>query len=146
MKYLDRLYVALYCLVQCTWGLLQTVLGFLLFLRHIRGPHRIYRGAVVTGWPGRGGISLGLYVFVPDSLWREDGDAKRDTRILMHEYGHTIQSLILGPLYLLTIGLPSFLWCNLPAMRRRRKEQGISYYAFYTERWADALGLGEERT
>jgi cation-transporting ATPase E len=46
----------------------------------------------------------------------------------------------------LTIGLPSFLWCNLPAMRRRRKEQGISYYAFYTERWADVLGLGEERT
>ena len=43
--------------------------------------------------------------------------------------------MILGPLYLLVIGLPSFIhaatWKDRP---------GRDYYAFYTERWADRLG------
>lgn len=30
-------------------------------------------------------------------------------QLLVHEYGHTIQSLMLGPLYLAIIGIPSTL-------------------------------------
>ena len=134
----------LYRLWQCTWGLPQTLLGGALFLRHRRAPHRTYRGAVVTQWPSRGGISLGMFVFVPAAQGEGEAAAARARRVLLHEFGHTLQSLLLGPLYLPVIGVPSFLWCNLPALRRRRKERGISYYAFYTERWADAWGLGKE--
>ncbi|MDR0751575.1 MAG: hypothetical protein LBF12_03175 [Christensenellaceae bacterium] len=67
-----------------------------------------------------------------------------DTRI--HEFGHTIQSLILGPFYLLIIGIPSFVWCNSKRFIELRKT-GVSYFSFYTERWANYLGekISKER-
>lgn len=57
-----------------------------------------------------------------------------------HEYGHTIQSLLLGPLYLIVIGLPSLVWSRWKRFIRLRREKGIPYFWFYTERWADWLG------
>ena len=45
------------------------------------------------------------------------------------------------------MGIPSFLWCNLPPCKRLRKEKGISYYRFYPESTANRLGSwasGEE--
>ena len=53
-----------------------------------------------------GSVSLGTYIFLCPSHW-DDEKAKR------HEKGHTVQSYILGWLYLLVIGLPSIIWCNL---------------------------------
>ena len=61
-------------------------------------------------------------------------------RLLVHEYGHTIQSLMLGPLYLIVIGIPSTLWGFLPNLNRKRKEEQISYFSFFTEKWANILG------
>ena len=60
--------------------------------------------------------------------------------LLVHEYGHTVQSLILGPAYLLVIGAPSVIWLNLPAFSKRRHRRSASYYSFYTERSANWLG------
>ena len=68
------------------------------------------------------------------------GTKERYPHTLHPEYGHTLQSLLLGPLYLIVIGAPSWLWCNLPPMRRLRKEKGIPYDAAYMERWATAWG------
>lgn len=48
---------------------------------------------------------------------------------------------VLGPLYLLIIGLPSFLWASL---KRAGLFRGRDYYSFYTEKWADRLA-GIER-
>jgi len=62
------------------------------------------------------------------------------TSVKSHEYGHTIQSLILGPLYLLIIGIPSMIWCNNPKYIKLREEKGISYYDFYPEKWANLFG------
>ena len=121
----------LYVLTQCLWGLPQTLLGLLIFLACPGCSHSTYRGAVVTRWRGSRGLSLGLFVFLPQGA---------DDRLLAHEYGHTLQSLLLGPLYLLVIGLPSLIWAGLPALERRRARRRISYYAFYTERWADRWG------
>ncbi len=123
--------VIFYWALQLSWGILQTVLGFLLFLKNIKRRHYVHRGAVFTEWEQGGGISLGLFVFVKPNA---------EARLISHEYGHTLQSLILGPLYLLVIGLPSFIWANLPYFRRMRKEKSISYYSLYCERWADVLG------
>ena len=58
----------------------------------------------------------------------------------MHEYVHTIQSLILGPLYLIVIGIPSTLWGFLPNLHKKRKDDQISYFSFFTEDWANRLG------
>ena len=75
----------------------------------------------------RGGISLGCYVII------RAGGGNPST--LLHELGHCRQSRMLGPLYLLVIGLPSLLWAA--AFKPR---PGRSYYDFYTESWADRLG------
>ncbi len=123
----------LYTLLQWSWGLPQTLAGFLLFFRQIRQPHRMYHGAVVTEWAFRGSASLGMFLF----LGKQDAD---NAALLRHEYGHSLQSLALGPLYLLTVGIPSFLWFWLPVCRKLRRTRRISYYAFYTERWADKWG------
>ncbi len=130
MKWAGILYMA----VQCTWGGIQTLLGFFLFLRYIRAPHRFYHGSISTGWSLDGGISLGLFIFSPDR--KEDWCRQME----VHEYGHTWQSLMLGPFYLLIIGLPSILWARLPVCIRMRREKQVPYSAFYTEKWADRLG------
>ena len=71
-----------------------------------------------------GGVSLGMFIFLYKPT-QED---------IMHEYGHALQSMILGPAYLLLIGVPSFLWCKFG------KHDYIQYYKFPTEKWADKLG------
>jgi hypothetical protein len=48
-----------------------------------------------------------------------------------HEWGHSIQCRILGPLYLPVVAIPSFLRANFGAG---------TYLNFYTEKWAENLG------
>lgn len=80
------------------------------------------------------GVSF-FYIFLTDTYLKKSEE--RQNQLKAHEYGHCIQSLYLGWLYLLVIGIPSFLWANVfyPPVHRR-----CSYYSFYTERWADKLG------
>lgn len=131
----------LFILVQCTWGLAQTLLGAVIFLKHIRCPHKMYRGCIDTKWNSRGGMSLGLFIFTPKE---EDG---RTEQVRVHEYGHCIQSLLLGPLYLIVIGLISYSWANIPYFRKMRREKNIPYTACFVESWASKWGkriTGEE--
>lgn len=120
-----------YAVIQCSWGGAQTLLGLVFFLCNGRAKHEVYHGAVVTHWKYPSGLSLGLFVFLPE---------EKKESLLPHEYGHTLQSLTLGPLYLPVIGLPSVIWARAKYFQRRRQEKNISYYSFYTERWADAWG------
>ena len=70
-----------------------------------------------------GGISLGNFIFLsPDC-------AKKETTIL-HEFGHVIQSHILGPLYLF-LGLCSILNAVFNFTE--------CYYDFWSEKWANNL-------
>ena len=64
---------------------------------------------------------------------------KVDDFLLNHEYGHTLQSLILGPFYLIFVGAPSILWNRLPHFRRKRKRTGKSYYSAPFESSANRL-------
>ncbi len=131
--------------VQCTWGILQTALGLCVFLRHVRRPHRVYRGAVVTEWRAPSSASLGLFLFLTDAppkdKRREDAipGGEIAERLLVHEYGHSVQSLLFGPLYLFMMGIPSALWGNLPRCKEKRAA-GAPYAAFFTERLANLLG------
>ncbi len=128
---------ALYILCQCSWGAIQTLAGAVLFLIFAAKPHFTHHGAVVTRWQFGGSASLGMFIFLSDKHRGREAD-----RVLAHEFGHTLQSLILGPLYLVVIALPSVIWAGVPALRRMRGRRGISYYRMYTERWANYL---EER-
>lgn len=130
----------LFILLQCTWGIGQTLLGavFCFKLRH--HPRRFYRGCIQTQWNSGGGMSLGLFIFTPRDEIR---DAEK---IRVHEYGHCIQSVVLGPLYLI-LGLISVCWANIPYFRRLRKRKKIPYTACFVESWASKWGelaTGEE--
>ena len=72
-----------------------------------------------------GSVSLGKYIIVGEYA---------DETTIQHEYGHCKQSQYLGWLYLLVIGISSFVWCGI------YKWTNKTYYWFYTEKWADKLG------
>jgi hypothetical protein len=59
----------------------------------------------------------------------------------MHEYGHSRQSAMLGPLYLLVVGIPSLM--RVAYSRYYRKKHGHAwkrYFDAFPENWADTLG------
>ena len=136
----------LYILIQLTWGILQSLLGFFVFIANIRNKHYFYHGAIVTEWNGKSSVSLGMFVFITNEPYffdkLKDNFQKEELKnmLLVHEYGHTIQSLILGPFYLIIMGIPSTLWGFLPYYNNLRKERNISYFSFFTEKWANYLG------
>ncbi len=138
--------VFLYRLWQCTWGFLQTLLGFFVFLTNIKCRHYSYHGAIITEWNDKSSVSLGMFVFVTtepffaEKLSDKYTKSELSERLLVHEYGHTIQSLILGPIYLIVIGIPSTLWGFLPILNKKRHEEQLSYFSFFTESWANRLG------
>ena len=123
-----------YTAAQWTWGLPQTLLGAALYVAHRNDEHFGYHGAKATAWNKDAGISLGKYIFVP----RKAGGSA-DSFLLEHEYGHTLQSLILGPFYLLAVGAPSILWNRLPYFKSKRKRSGKSYYSAPFEKTANIL-------
>lgn len=126
---------ALFWLLQCVWGAPQTLTGALLWavLALRRRRWGCYRSAVVVRWGLATSVSLGAFLFV-----NEQAKGETARRLTTHEYGHSLQSLALGPLYLPVVLLPSMLWCGLPAAAAHRRDTGQSYYTFYTERWANA--------
>lgn len=90
-------------------------------------------GAKVYLQKTNGGISLGKYIFInQDYIDKEI--------IIKHECGHVKQSKILGPLYLLVIGIPSILhaWLN-NYIGCCWKNGEYNYFHFYTEKWANKL-------
>ncbi len=120
----------LYYALQWTWGLPQNLLGLILWLCCKGEVQPSFHGAKVKRWRIGGSLGMGMFLFL--------GTGSR--RVLVHEYGHSIQSVILGPLFLLVIGLPSLLWAGLPVFEHYRTSRGKSYYCFYPERWANHLG------
>ena len=135
----------IYILIQVTWGLLQSLLGAIMFLMQFCSSHYFYHGAIVTEWSLKSSVSLGCFIFVTkepyfyDKLKDTFTKEELSSRLLVHEYGHTVQSLILGPFYLIVMGIPSTLWGFLPVAQKKRK-QGVSYFSFFTEKWANRLG------
>lgn len=118
------------------WQLPQNLLGLLLLAIYgwsakidVKGHNHLAPSSWIHfSKKMRGGISLGRYIILSERY-----ETKYNT--WHHERGHSIQSMYLGPLYLLVIGLPSILWAMWWNYGR-----GVSYYRFYTERWADKLG------
>ena len=85
------------------------------------------------------GVSLGNYIVFSD-------DHEADETSIRHEMGHQKQSWILGPLYLLFIGLPSVcgnLWDRYAHKYWPQEKREVWYYTQFWEMWADYLGKVE---
>ena len=126
--------------LRLLWELPQCLLGFILFQFYgvdcqcMEAPYGDVR--ILYTERMRGGISLGRFIILPWKYRYNSSSCVRDT--ISHEYGHTRQSLYLGWLYLIVIGLPSLLWAWAHSTFKRLRE--VDYYSFYTERWADDIG------
>ena len=127
MKYIRNLILFIWQLPQHIVALIY--FGYLVMMCKDLGVDSRYKQAIVIPCIMRGAVTLGNYVFVGlNSEYKET---------VKHELGHTIQSKILGPLYLIVIGIPSITYCGLrrifPSLRKK------NYYDFYTEKWANNL-------
>jgi len=58
-----------------------------------------------------------------DSLRETYSGDEYSNMLLVHEYGHTIQSLFFGSLYLLLVGAPSIMWSFLPVYVKKRDKE-----------------------
>lgn len=107
------------------WQLPQNLLGLILLL-WLNGEQRHkFEDIEFFYCPGfSGGISLGKYIILGSEC----------SKSIKHEYGHCIQSRMLGWFYLVIVGLPSILHCWLCDHDKH------PYYTFYVEKWADKLG------
>ena len=74
-------------------------------------------------------MSLGDYLFV---------NPMSSQKSIQHECGHSKQSDILGPLYLIVIGIPSLLH-NIVHYLCSKIGIKWNYYRFYSEYWAERL-------
>lgn len=123
--------------VQLTWGLPVNIVGgilFLFFKLFRKSRHERFCNAVISYIPWKqGGLSMGLFIFMADG--REE-KWTRNTRI--HEYGHTIQCMLLGVFYFFVVGIPSAVWCNF--FEGYRRKNNVSYYKLYCESWANSWG------
>lgn len=122
------------------WQLPQNLLGLLLLLifkcvrinddfRNLL-QFRFYK----TNW--NFGVSLGMYVIVCKSICNHKSK-------INHEHGHQRQSMYLGPLYLLLIGIPSFLFNRIDVVFHKKwntEKREKWYYSKPWEAWADKLG------
>ena len=122
------------------WELPQNILGALLFIFFA-----VFSDSVILDDDDsleiyspmmRGAISLGIFrVYAYKYL----GNGARYVELVRkHEKeGHRKQSKMLGPLYLIVIGIPSLIWATLHSYVKRLG--AVDYYSFYTEKWADRL-------
>ena len=127
MKYIRNLILFIWQLPQHIVALIY--FGYLVMMCKDLGVDSRYKQAIVIPCVMRGAITLGNYVFV--------GLNSEYRKTVKHELGHTIQSKILGPLYLIVIGIPSITYCGLrrlfPSLRKK------NYYDFFSEKSANYL-------
>ena len=116
------------------WQFPQNIVGWIYLKTRKLAYHQTYDNKVEYYDVFSGGsVSLGDYIFI----------AYPTSETIHHEYGHHRQSLMLGPLYLLLIGLPSlcgYWWDVWFHDKWSYNDRDKWYYGLPWEKWADRLG------
>ena len=131
----------LYWFISLTWGALLSIPGLLVALFivvFLKGKvHKNGYSFIVEFGGNWGGLNLGVVSFCggytttcKDLKWFES------TR--RHEAGHSIQNLMLGPLTLFIVTIPSAIryWYRVLTPNKQHSD----YYAIWFERTANTLG------
>jgi hypothetical protein len=115
------------------WQLPQNLLGLILIwlLRARRGVYVGSCGPAYFTEVAGVGVSLGNYVIVSSGC---------SFATLAHEYGHQVQSRWLGPLYLVLVGIPSAVFCNLWDRLFHKAWSVERRVAWYHSRWPEGPG------
>ena len=110
------------------WQLPQNLVGIFMWLyfKFNGGVEKIDSTKWSTAYSAskmRGGISLGNFCFLSKNL------SKHEESIAHELKGHTWDSRLFGPLYLLVIGLPSIMNASMDFTK--------CYYDWFPEKWAN---------
>ncbi|MFC2145012.1 hypothetical protein ACFLQQ_01650 [Actinomycetota bacterium] len=119
------------------WELPQIFLAgmIIIFLRREiigRETYKNVRIIYIKKFPA--GISLGRFIILNDKY-------KSNELSIKHEYGHSVQSMYFGWLYLIVIGLPSIIRILVWRIRRLKS---LDYYKGYPENWANKIGFTKD--
>lgn len=126
---MKNFFKVLWEIILYIWQLPQNIIGLITRLFYPRSKKVVvYDIPVFHNESFPGGISLGKTIIV----------YTLDEQTVKHEHGHQIQSMYLGPLYLIVIGIPSIIWAALYGPVIKPTPNG--YFKFYTESLADKLG------
>lgn len=121
-------------LIKYIWQLPQNILGLLCVLLS-KAKLDKYASIYVAKYFFNSGISLGNYIILQDKLY--------DETVIKHEKGHQKQSLYLGWLYLILVGIPSLIrnvWDRVAHKKWSYEKRVQWYYGGFPENWADKLG------
>lgn len=129
------------------WQLPQNIIGFIITRFSTSSTVYDIAGRKFRVWfvpyLFRCGVSLGEYIIFDEKAYRRYDGTPMLAKIVNHEAGHTLQSRMLGPLYLIAVGLPSMLlnnvWDRLLHRRWSWNRRNEWYYSRYPEKWADDL-------
>ena len=129
----------LYYFLQFTWGIEANLLGLIacVFCKYILNWEitKYYKNFIICPKDKQlsSGLSLGIFLFM-------DKDA--DETLKQHEYGHSIQNLIFGPLWLELIAIWSFIryFYYQCIIYHFELKGNYNYYSIWFERDASALG------
>jgi len=125
--------------VRLTWNLPNEIAGLLI------GYAFVELGGVTEMWEDVQLVKtsiLGDSAFTLGSKVVGGNEALSKEWLKKHEQGHYYQSLLLGPLYIPIIGIPSTIhYYNFMSKYERGEiKDRKDYYKFYTESWANKLG------
>lgn len=158
MKKLGKILLGILIFISSlTWEILQNFLGLICTLFCILSSlgnkelkFQWYKGEIlVFGNFNSSGVSLGRFIILDYHYKLQYINGKKMIQYTIdHEWGHTRQSLMLGPLYLIVVGLPSAihnlynrtLYKDEPNKTKRFILREKEYYNWYCEKWADKLG------
>lgn len=121
------------------WGLPQNLAGFIIsrFAKYKKKYEINGVTKTIYFMPFfNAGVSLGEFIIL-DPIWKEH----QLLTVIKHEYGHLIQSRMLGVFYLLVVGLPSLIGNIVDRLSKEEyRKRYEKYYSRYPEKWADKLG------
>lgn len=102
----------LYWILQLTWGSISTVAGLLvtlfilIFLRKKATFHKNGYSYIIEIGEHWGGLDLGA-VNLCSNYSKSNPEGYQHTR--RHEFGHSIQNIIFGPIKIFIVDIPSFI-------------------------------------
>jgi hypothetical protein len=115
-------------LSRFTWEILQTIIGLLSahaanLIRDVKKVEFAEGSTILLGGGWRGSVSFGTYILLYPGHTSGAGNM-----LFMHEFGHTLQSRISGPLYLFKYGIPSLLTDNYSWMEKDANLRSAIYF------------------
>lgn len=124
----------LYYVLNYTWGIITSLLGCLISLILIcinKKPEKwenIWYFKICKSW---GGMEMGT-MFIRDTTSSES--------VNKHEYGHTFQNAILGPLFIFLVAIPSAIRYWYQEIRSKKGLKNTEYDLIWFEGSATYIG------